>query len=88
MAAKKINRPSKEVLAKVRSLKGHRGQVAVIEPKSGDYFIDKNLTLAMRKAKHTFPDKVFYCLRIGSDFLYKHPGIVHMRKHKGAEGSL
>jgi hypothetical protein len=67
----KVKKPSKSVMAKVRSLKGHIGEVAVIEPISNDVFIAENLTLAMRKARAAYPGKVFYCLRIGFDSLCK-----------------
>jgi hypothetical protein len=82
MGAKKVPKPSDEVLAKVRSLKGRDGDVAVIEPKSGKYFINKNLTFAMREARSKFPGKVFYCLRLGSISVHMHKGIARTAKKR------
>ena len=93
MTTRRVQKPSKEVLAKVQSLKGHDGEVAVIEPQSGKYFIKKNLTFAMKEARSKFPDKVFYCLRLGAGSVHMHKGIgrtTKRGKHKqeGLERSL
>ncbi len=73
MTHKKVAKPSEAVLAEVRALKGHEGDVVVIEPESGRYFVDKNLTLAVRRARKAFPGKVFYCVRLGSP--HTHTGV-------------
>lgn len=82
MTGKKVARPSRDVLKEVRSLKGHEGDVAVIEPESGRYFVDENLTVAMRQARKAFPDKVFYCLRLGAPAA--HAGVSGRRFRKTA----
>ncbi|MCX5636667.1 MAG: hypothetical protein NTX52_03100 [Planctomycetota bacterium] len=84
----KVKKPSRQVLAKVHSISGHAGEVAVIEPISSKVFIDENLTLAMRKARDAYPGKVFYCLRLGSESLYTHKGITRKSKQKRIERSL
>lgn len=38
MKISKPKRPSKEVLARVHSLRGKKGTIAVIEPETGEYF--------------------------------------------------
>jgi hypothetical protein len=80
MVGRRVQKPSDEVIAKVRSLKGHEGDVAVIEPKSGRYFIDKNLTFAMRKAREVFPHRLFYCMRLGPVALATHKGVGKNKK--------
>ena len=49
MKIPKVKKPSKEVLAKVHSLKKEKGKIAVIEPDSGDYFLGKTLLEALNK---------------------------------------
>ncbi|HEO71095.1 MAG TPA: hypothetical protein ENN80_07520 [Candidatus Hydrogenedentes bacterium] len=83
MTGKKVAKPSQAVLKEVRSLKGHEGDVAVIEPESGRYFVDKNLTVAMRQARKAFPGKVFYCLRLGPP--HTHAGVSGGRFRKPGE---
>jgi hypothetical protein len=67
-------KPSEEVLAKIHALKGEKGTIAVIEPQTGDYFLGKTLTDALKKAKEKYPDKVFYSIRIGYTFVHEHKG--------------
>ena len=69
-----VKRPSKEVLDRIHALKAHKGKIAVIEPDSGDYFLGKPLIDAIKKAKATYPDKLFYSIRIGSPFAHQHKG--------------
>ena len=83
MKVSKVKKPSEEVLAKVRALQGQAGNVAVIEPESGRFFVDKNLTYAMRTARKECPGKTFYCIRVGSDFLYEHKGVICKSKTTG-----
>jgi hypothetical protein len=74
MKTLEVKRPSKEVLAKVHSLKGKKGMLAMIEPESGEWFLGKNVLEALKKAKKRYPDKIFYCIRIGSPFAHGHRG--------------
>jgi len=74
MKALKVLKPSEEVLAKIRALKGEKGTIAVIEPETGNYFLGKTLTETLRKAKTKYPDKVFYSIRIGYSFVHEHKG--------------
>ena len=45
--------------------------IAVIEPETGDYFLAKTLTEALRKAKAEYPGKIFYSIRIGYPFAHE-----------------
>ena len=74
MQISEIKRPSKEVLAKVHSLKGNKGMIAAIEPDTGEWFLGKTLLEALKKAKKKYPDSIFYSIRIGSSFAHEHKG--------------
>ncbi len=43
----------------------HKGDIAAIEPESGDYFLGKSVIEAIDKAREKYPDKVFHVVRIG-----------------------
>jgi hypothetical protein len=45
--------------------KEHKGKVLLIEVESEDYFVDEKPHEAMSKAKAKYPDKIFYCSRVG-----------------------
>lgn len=68
-------RPSKAVIKKVQSIKSHKGEIAVIDPETGQYFLGKTMVEAIKKARTRFPDRIFYAVRIGSKALYEHKGI-------------
>ncbi|MFQ6113169.1 MAG: hypothetical protein ACE5NG_03660 [bacterium] len=53
----------------------------MIEPDSGDYFLGKSLTEALKKAKKKYPGKVFYSIRIGSYFVHEHKGGIKKYEH-------
>jgi hypothetical protein len=74
MKLPKVKRPSKEVLAKVHSLKKEKGKIAVIEPDSGEYFLGKTLLEALKKAEAKYPNKIFYAIRIGYPFAHQLKG--------------
>ena len=42
-----------------------KGQFVAIEPDSESYFVDKDGTKALLRARATFPDKIFFLMRIG-----------------------
>jgi len=69
-----VKKPSKEVLKRVHSLRGKKGMLAMIEPETGEYFLGKTTLEALKKAKKKYPDKIFYCIRIGSPFAHEHKG--------------
>ena len=71
MKIPKVKRPTKDVLAKVHSLKKEKGMIAVIEPDSGDYFLGKTLLEALKKAEKQYPNKLFYSIRIGYPFAHQ-----------------
>lgn len=55
-----------------------KGKIVVIEPESGNYFIDEDEIEAYRKAKKMHPNKKFFIKRIGFDTYYfvgSHGGI-------------
>ncbi|MDZ7289727.1 MAG: hypothetical protein ONB44_07135 [candidate division KSB1 bacterium] len=71
MKIPKVKKPSKEVLAKVHSLKKEKGMIAVIEPDSGEYFLGKTLLEALKQARAQYPGKIFYSVRIGHPFAHE-----------------
>ena len=74
MKIPKVKRPSKELLGKIQALNKKKGEVAVIDPDSGEYFLGKTLTEAIKRAKSKYPDNIFYSVRIGSSFVHEHKG--------------
>ncbi len=74
MKISKVRKPSKDVLTRIHSLKEKKGTIAVIEPETGEYFLGKTLTEAIKKAKEKHPGKVFYSIRIGYTFVHEHKG--------------
>lgn len=74
MKISKAKKPSKDVLTRIHSLKEKKGTIAVIEPETGEYFLGKTLTEAIKKAKEKYPGKVFYSIRIGYTFVHEHKG--------------
>ncbi len=42
-----------------------KGKFVAIEPDTESYFIDKDGTKALLKARDVFPDKLFFLMRIG-----------------------
>lgn len=74
MKISKAKRPSETILARIHSLKEKKGQIAVIDPETGEYFLGKTLTNALKKAKKKYPGKVFYSVRIGYTFVHEHKG--------------
>lgn len=74
MKIAKAKRPSEEVLARIHSLKDEKGMIAVIVPETGEYFLGKTLTEALREAKEKYPGKIFYSIRIGYTFVHEHKG--------------
>ncbi|MCM8766066.1 MAG: hypothetical protein NC920_04395 [Candidatus Omnitrophica bacterium] len=74
MTIPKVKRPKEEILAKVHSLKGKKGMLAMIEPESGDWFLGKTVIEALKRAKKKYSDKIFYCVRIGFPFAHEHKG--------------
>ena len=68
MASKK---PSRELLTRLHGLKGERGRIAAIEPDSGDYFLGDTLTEVLQEARREYPDKIFYSIRIGYDYVHE-----------------
>ena len=74
MKISKAKKPSKDVLTRIHSLKEKKGAIAVIEPETGEYFLGRTLTEAIKKAKEKYPGKVFYSIRIGYTFVHEHKG--------------
>ncbi len=74
MKISRSKKPAKGVLARIHALEEKKGTIAVIEPETGDYFLGKTLTEALKKAKGKYPGKVFYSIRIGYTFVHEHKG--------------
>jgi ribosomal protein L16/L10AE len=66
--------PPEKIMAKIHALKEKKGTIVVINPETGDYFLGKTLTEALKKAKKKFPGKIFYSIRRGYSFIYEHKG--------------
>jgi len=79
MKIPKAKRPPEKILNRIQALPGKQGEVAVIEPESGDYFLGETLTETLREAKKKYPGKIFYSVRVGSSFLYEHKGGMRSR---------
>ena len=69
-----VKRPTREVLAKVHSLKNYRGMIAAIEPESGEWFVGKDLMEALRNARRKYPRASFYFVRVGYPYAHSHKG--------------
>ena len=67
-------RPPRELLARLHALKGEEGKIAVIVPDTGEYFLGTTLTEVLQRARRKHPGKVFYSIRIGSDYVHEHKG--------------
>lgn len=74
MKISRSKRPAKDVLARIHAIEEKKGTIAVIEPETGNYFLDKTLTEALKKAKAKYPGKLFYSIRIGYTFVHEHKG--------------
>ncbi len=44
-----------------------KGKFVAIEPDTESYFMDKDGTKALLRAREAFPDKLFFLMRIGYD---------------------
>ena len=74
MKIPEVKKPSKKTLAKVQSLRGKKGLIAVIEPKIGEYFLGKTLIEALKIARDKYPESIFYSIRIGYPSAHWHKG--------------
>ena len=62
-------RRAEAIYARVKETleKEHWGEVVVIEPDSGDYFVDEDRHKAIRNAEEKYPDMLFHMRRIGDN---------------------
>lgn len=67
-------RPRPVVLRRVHGLHRHKGKIAAIEPRSGDYFLADNLLDAVDLGRQTYPGAIFYIIRIGYPAAHVHHG--------------
>jgi hypothetical protein len=58
-------RPSPAILRRVQGLRRHRGKIAAIDPRSGDYFIAEGTMEALRLARAEYRASIFYIVRVG-----------------------
>ena len=49
-----------------KMLPHYKGEFIVIDPESGEYWIDKSLLSALKKAKEKYPKNTFYSAKIGA----------------------
>lgn len=52
---------------------GYKGQYAVIDAETGDYFVAKELMQATKKAEKKYPHKIFYLKKIGFEAAFRLP---------------
>jgi hypothetical protein len=69
-----VKRPSPDVITKIHALKDEKGMLAMIEPDTGDWFLGKTTLEALKKAREKYPDKIFYCIRVGYPSAHEHKG--------------
>lgn len=65
-------RPNPEALRRVHGLRRHKGRIAAIEPRSGEYFIADSTMAALDLARAAQPDAIFYIVRIGHKTAHVH----------------
>ena len=65
-------RPDPSVIRRVRGLRRHKGKIAAIEPRSGDYFVADDLLTAVGLGRQKYPGASFYVVRVGHEAAYVH----------------
>lgn len=45
---------------------GNNGEYVVIEVGSKEYFVNRDLVVALKEARERFPDKLFFIVQIGA----------------------
>ena len=68
MAESELLKKGEEIYKRLlSSVKPHYlGQFIVIDSESGEYWIDKSLLSALKKAKAKYPKNIFYSVKIGA----------------------
>lgn len=67
MDTKKAKAIYRKILPKIIK---DKGKIVAIDPETGDYFIGKTVLEACDKGQERYPDKIFFCHRIGFKFTY------------------
>jgi len=68
-------KPIPQFVDRIHSKLSHKkGWLAAIESESGEYVLEKTLFKAVSKARQTFPNKVFYIVRIGYEYVLTQTG--------------
>jgi hypothetical protein len=70
MKTPKLIKPSDAVLKKVHALRGKKGMIAAVEPKSGEWFLGETLLQAVDKGRKKHPTSQFYIIRVGYNAAY------------------
>jgi len=60
------------VLRRVHALRRHKGKIAAIEPRSGDYVLADTTMEALEQARQRHPDAIFYIVRVGHRTAHVH----------------
>lgn len=68
------HRPSAAALRRIHNLRGQKGRIAAIEPRSGDYFLAENLLDAVSLGRQQYPRAIFYIVRVGFPAAHVHHG--------------
>ena len=63
-------------------LSNKKGWIAAVESETGEYILGKSLSEAASKARKTYPDKVFYFIRIGYPYVLSQSGGLRIKEMK------
>ena len=65
---KSVAASGKRVFAEIEDMliAQYPNQYVAIEPTSGQYYVDKNMGVAIAKGKAIYPNRSFYTVRIGA----------------------
>lgn len=64
-------------------LKKLKGKIIAIEIESQDYFIENTVLKAIMLGRKKYPQRRFYCKRIGYSAVYSHKGYVPVKRREG-----
>jgi hypothetical protein len=61
-----------------------RGKIIAIETESGEYFIDNTVLKAVMQGRKKYPQRPFFCKRIGcrAVYSYKGPVSIHAKEQE------
>lgn len=70
-----VRRPTERRLREINALAWkHKGQIAAVDPESGQFFLGPTVVDAVREARKAIPGGIFYFIRIGHRTAHVHHG--------------